>query len=88
MRMKVIILFFITLLFAGCDEFQWDLPRDNPLDNNAENTDTSEEEALQISFSKFDVYSDDNNDQEINPGESISLRVYLENTGSSEAQDH
>jgi len=83
--MKVIILFIIAFLFAGCDEFQWDLPRDNPEDMNAENTGNKEEEVPEISFSQFDVYSDDNSDQKINPGESVSLRVYLENIGNSRA---
>ncbi len=87
MRMKTIISFVFVLLLAGCDEFQWDLPRDNPRDMNAENTEDKEEKGPKISFSKYDVYSDDNSDQKINPGESVSLRVYLENTGTSRALD-
>ncbi len=44
--MKVIILIFITLLFAGCDEFQWDLPRDNPMDNTSEETEDTTPEVI------------------------------------------
>ena len=77
----------MALLLGGCGEFHWDLPRDNPLDLQAEDTGNTEEDAPALSFSKFDVYSDDNSDQEINPGESVSLRVYLENTGSRRAVD-
>jgi len=87
MRRHIHILFILALLLGGCDEFHWDLPRDNPMDRNAENTDDTEKEAPEISFSQFEVYSDDNTDQKINPGESISLRVYLENTGTQRAVD-
>jgi uncharacterized membrane protein len=83
MRIKIYILFAVTIVLVGCDELQWDLPRDNPLDNNTEDTENSPE----VCFSKYDVYSDGNNDQVINPGESISLRVYLKNTGNSSALD-
>jgi len=86
MRRPIHILFILALFLVGCDEFQWDLPRDNPMDMHAENT-ADTEDTPEVSFRRLEVYSDDNTDQKINPGESISLRVYLENTGTSRALD-
>jgi hypothetical protein len=38
-----------------------------------------------IEFSRYEVSDDNNNNGTINSGESISLRIYLENTGTSSA---
>ena len=38
-------------------------------------------------YSKNSIYSDDNSDGFINPGETIRLKVFLQNVGASESQN-
>src|SRR6056297_3223441 len=83
MKLKFIIYIVLQIIITGCDDFQWDLERDNPLDNNT-NLDEEDKDA-NIEYNSIFVYSDDNNDQIINPGESISLKVTLLNSGTSKA---
>ena len=71
----LIVVCFSVFCFNSCK----DLDRDNPLDLNQGRTEAN------ITFSKYEVYSDNNNDDQINKGESIKLKVYLKNNGSSTA---
>jgi hypothetical protein len=70
-----------SLVFTACGEdlgeFSFlNLKRDNPLD--AKN-------GAKIEFAGYSIYSDNNDDNLINKGEKIQLKVKLKNTGSSEA---
>ena len=38
-----------------------------------------------LNLSKYEIYSDNNDDQQINKGESVKLKIYLKNNGSSQA---
>ncbi len=72
--------FYILALastFFSCEKF--DLPRDNPLDNN------SKSGSPNIKFSKYNVVYDSNGDGIINPQESIKLKVFLKNVGTKKA---
>jgi len=40
-----------------------------------------------VVFSRYTIYSDDNNDGIVNKGETIQIRVYLKNTGTSQANN-
>ncbi len=73
---------FILIAFAlfGCEK--WDLERDNPLDNNVA---VSNNEPADITYKKYEVYSDDNNDGLITKGETVELKVYLKNIGGKTA---
>jgi hypothetical protein len=70
-----ILICLVILFFDGCKK----LDRDNPLDANKGTTEQG------INFSRYDVTEDNNNDQQINKGESIKLKVYLKNNGKSKA---
>ena len=40
-----------------------------------------------VVFSRYTIYSDDNNDGIVNKGETIQIKVYLKNTGTSQANN-
>lgn len=67
--------------FASCKK----LPRDNPLDQYDETSPAPEQDGIKLEYSKMTVVYDDNDDDEINPGETIYLRVYIKNTGNEGA---
>ncbi len=71
---KIIGVCLATLFFASCD-----LERDNPLDMNKGNKE------IVLSFDSLIVVTDNNNDKQINKGESIKLTVALKNNGSISA---
>ena len=71
---KIIGVCLVTLFFVSCD-----LERDNPLDMNKGNKE------IVLSFDSLVVVTDNNNDKQINKGESIKLTVVLKNNGSSSA---
>lgn len=77
-------LFFICLLgflSTTCKK----LERDNPLDNKNTVTNSTTTPGPNIKFSKYEVYADNNGDQQVNKGEAIKLKVFLKNTGSTKA---
>ena len=61
------------------------LPRDNPLDIHYEGSETAA--GILLQFSKSQVVYDNNNDGIINPNETIYLKVYIKNSGTSIASD-
>ena len=77
---KIYFLAFLILL-TSCVKLEWDLKRDNPGDTNQ----NINGEAPFIKFSKFEVVADNNGDGVVNKGESIKLKVFLKNTGRTQA---
>jgi len=77
MRILFLYISFLStvLLFMGCKK----ITRDNPLDNK--NPDNIYKSFLK--FSRVEVTSDNNNDNVINKGESIKLKVYMKNNGNA-----
>jgi len=74
-----------SLFLIGCQKWET-LKRDNPLDGKNEvNENTNGEVAL--NFNSYSIYSDNNGDKIVNPGETIRMRISLKNTGSSTAKN-
>lgn len=76
-----IVICLLGLVCFGCKK----LKRDNPLDSNGTSLNTPAISGPDVKFSKYDIYADNNSDLQINKGESIKLKVYLKNTGSTKA---
>jgi hypothetical protein len=72
---EFIIIFFLAIAFSSCDKMQWDLERDNPLDseNNVGGALTL------LEFCNYVVVYDNNNNNIINAGETIYLKVFVVN---------
>jgi hypothetical protein len=81
---KYILLAIVAVsVFSACDKYEFlNLERDNPLDgkNNA-----NMQDGVAIKFDSYYVVSDNNADGIINKGETVYLKVYLINNGSSTA---
>ena len=77
------ILILLTLTLMGCEKF--DLPRDNPLDNNVDTQNNEPPTPASIEYKSYEITSDDNDDDFITKGETIGLKVYLKNTGGTTA---
>lgn len=68
----------VLLGAASCKK----LPRDNPLD---EHNDANTIDGIALVFSKSEVIYDNNQDGIINQNETVYLKVYLKNNGTSNA---
>ena len=75
MKSLIIYVIFFAITFIGCEKM--DLPRDNPNDKN--------QNGIALTFSRYVVNLDDNNDKIINAGETIYLIIYLKNEGQLNA---
>ena len=84
------ILFVIigSLFLTTCTDIE-SLKRDNPLDGkdnqNNGNNNGNKPKSEEIKFNSYTVYSDNNGNGIVNPGETVSIKVSLKNTGSSKA---
>jgi hypothetical protein len=73
-------LLLLGLILGSCKK----LDRDNPQDaKGTSNPATSK--GPDMKFSKFEIYSDNNGDGQVNKGESVKLKVFLKNTGGEKA---
>jgi DNA-directed RNA polymerase subunit E'/Rpb7 len=72
---------FLIFVSVACKK----LERDNPLDGKGTNAKTPVVTGVSIKFSKYEVFSDNNSDKQINKGESIKLKVYVRNNGDTKA---
>jgi len=83
---KYILLAIVAVsVFSACDKYEFlNLERDNPLDgkNNA-----NMQNGVAIKFDSYYVYSDNNNDDIINKGETVKLNISLKNTGTTDASN-
>ncbi len=81
-RITYILVFLAGIALLGALSCK-KLPRDNPLDglNNNNPTDTAA-----LKFSKYAVVYDDNQDGVINQNETVYLKVFVKNNGSSIAK--
>ena len=67
-----IVICFTTLFLAACE----DLERDNPLDGNNNSENNSETDiGPNIEFSRYTIYENNNNDEQINKGEPLK-KIY------------
>ncbi|OFY84600.1 MAG: hypothetical protein A3F72_19345 [Bacteroidetes bacterium RIFCSPLOWO2_12_FULL_35_15] len=82
---KIFLLLHIILLLSSCEkkDANWNLQRSNPADNQGSSNGSAKTPS--IKFSKYEVSADNNNDQQINKGESIKLKIYLKNNGGIKA---
>jgi hypothetical protein len=72
-----------SLFLSACENIEFlNLKRDNPLDakNNANMID-----GVALKFNSYSIISDNNNDDIINKGETVQLKISLKNTGTSTA---
>jgi len=76
------ILVAFSIILCGCEKLIPDLPRNNPLDGK---NDTAMVAGVSLKYSSYNVVGDNNNDGVINKGETVYLKVYLANNGSSAA---
>ena len=83
---KIFFILIAGLCLTACTEFDniefLNLKRDNPLDGK-NNSDLKG--GIDLKFDTYSVYKDNNNDEIINKGETVELRVCLKNTGSGTA---
>ncbi len=79
MKTNIIFIFILLLISQGCE---YDLVRDNPLD---EKNNTNTINGVAMKYMKYEVAYDSNNDGKINKGETIYLLVYLVNNGTNTA---
>jgi len=82
MKYLYIILFDVILFLSSCEKIIPDLPRDNPLDGK---NDASLVDGVSMAYSNNSVVYDNNNDDIINKGEIVYLKVFLVNNGTSTA---
>jgi len=82
---KYIFALLVVYCITSCEkkDLNWNLPRDNPLDTGSTNNNSTKVPIL--NYSKYSVYNDDNGDGIINKGETIKLKVYVKNNGTSTA---
>jgi len=76
----------LILFCLGCSDNNSDMITSaffGGTNNNSDSTRT--QQGKNITFSRYIIYDDTNGDGIINKGESIQLRVYLKNTGNSNA---
>ena len=76
MKYLYIILFDVILFLSSCEKIIPDLPRDNPLDGK---NDASLVDGVSMAYSNNSVVYDNNNDDIINKGEIVYLKVFLVN---------
>ena len=80
---NIVYVMLCSLLFAGCEDVEFlNLKRDNPLD---EKNNANIQGGVAIKYDSYYVYSDNNNDDVINKGETVKLNVSLKNTGTNNA---
>jgi uncharacterized repeat protein (TIGR01451 family) len=80
---KTFLILISCLCLAACDKYEFlNLKRDNPLDGK---NDAEMKNGVNLKLDTFSVYSDNNGDKIINNGETVRLRVWLKNTGTSTA---
>jgi len=87
---NIVLIIICSLFLTTCIEGLETLKRDNPLDGkNSENNESNEkpEKGVALKFNSYTVYSDNNDDKIVNPGETIQIRVSLKNIGTSTAND-
>ncbi len=82
MKIFIYITLLVGLIFSSCEKIIPDLPRDNPLDGK---NDSLMVEGVSVKYSSSDIVSDNNNDGIINKGETVYLKIYLVNNGTSTA---
>ena len=86
---KQILLAIISVLFlTTCQKIET-LKRDNPLDANGDGGGAGGGTIINgvaLKFNSYSVYSDNNGDKNVNPGETIQMKISLKNTGSSAAK--
>ncbi|NDP22269.1 MAG: hypothetical protein GZ091_14485 [Paludibacter sp.] len=85
--MRKIFLFIIAIVcLTSCEELNkvdfLNLKRDNPLDGKSNE---NMQNGVAIKYDSYYVYSDNNNDDIINKGETVKLNISLKNTGKSDA---
>ncbi|NOQ26671.1 MAG: hypothetical protein GQ564_15030 [Bacteroidales bacterium] len=85
MKYRIVLFIGLIIISYGCDDFQWDLTRDNPLDDNFDKENNEIPTPARIEYKSYEITSDDNNDNFITKGETIDLKVYLKNTGGATA---
>ena len=73
---KIYIFLYLILCTTSCRK---ELDRTNPLDSKETGTNNN----TGIKFHSFEVFSDNNDDEKINKGESVALKVTLRNNGAS-----
>ena len=74
------------LLLSGCSDEDGNIIQSAFFGGKLNDTTGSQTQSgKNIVYSRYTVYSDNNGDGIINKGESIALKVYLKNTGSSDA---
>jgi len=78
-------MFFILLAIQYATLSSCTLKRDNPYDIHRDSSTNGNNNLhkTSIGFSKYIVSSDNNNDQVVNPGETIGLQVFLKNNSST-----
>ena len=82
-----------SLFLTACDDMEgFNLKRDNSLDgktsgnnNTGGSGNSNNEGGAVLKFDSYSVIFDNNGDNIVNKGETVSLVVFLKNTGSSEA---
>ena len=82
MKKYIIILFLMNFAFFGCDKAFQDLPRDNP---NDQLNDTNLQDGISLQVSKYEIVEDDNDDDVANRNETVYVRLYIRNFGTSDA---
>ncbi|GHT51471.1 hypothetical protein AGMMS49982_08990 [Bacteroidia bacterium] len=82
---KIVSILFVALFCAGCvyPELSMDEIREKL---GVSGDEEPLEKGVSIKFSKYTVVSDDNSDSIINKGETVSLRIYLKNNGTTTAK--
>ena len=84
---KILFILIAGFCLSACTELDniefLNLKRDNPLDNK---NNSELKGGIDLKFDTYSIYKDNNNDEIINKGETVELRVCLKNTGSSDAK--
>lgn len=76
----IIFLILIAFSFSGCELFP-DLERDNHNDEKSENyRDNNDKKTYELEFDHYDFYNSWN---KFEPGEIVSLKLYVKNTGTA-----
>ena len=76
----------LVLCFLGCSDKDADIIQSAFFGGKLNDTTGSQAQSGEnIVYSRYTVYSDNNGDGIINKGETIDLKVYLKNTGTSDA---
>jgi hypothetical protein len=80
-------IFYSLLLFCfltSCSTILKDLPRNNPLDANSQ---LNIKNGVAIKCDSYYIYSENNGDKLINPGETVRINISLNNYGFNVASD-